>query len=190
MGKANAEGHRAHGSRTRPPSTAALAASAPLLGEWARLWGVPGLEKAVRVELSARLRVSLGRALPARRTIRLAPALLEGPEPLLREVLCHEFAHCAVHEGHGAAARPHGREWRALMQAAGFVPRVRVPRDELPEALRVAEDGGQVQRWVHRCPVCQARRVAARVMRRWRCPRCVALGLGGELVVEPLRGTG
>ena len=42
-------------------------------------------------------------------------------------------------------------------------------------------------RFLHRCPVCDFSRVAARPVRSWRCADCVAAGLGGNLVITEKR---
>ncbi len=96
------------------------------LAEWARTWSLPTLAERARLETSSRLRTSLGRCYPSTGRIRIHPALLEEPEELLREVVCHEAAHVAVYLRHGKHTRPHGPEWVELMTAAGFAPRVRM----------------------------------------------------------------
>jgi hypothetical protein len=100
--------------------------------EWARTWGVPGLETRLAISFSTRMTRSLGRCHPERKTIRLACWLREAPEPLLVEVMAHETAHVAVHELHGRGCRPHGREWQELMRSAGFRARARIPEEDLP----------------------------------------------------------
>jgi predicted SprT family Zn-dependent metalloprotease len=181
----SAAAQRLPGSRRVPP--------APDDGSpdqtWARLaaglnsvWGVPDLEIRVRVQVSHRLRVSLGRSLPAKGVIRIAAFLLDGPHPLLREVLAHEAAHVAVHILHGKRVRPHGPEWRSLMRRAALEPRLRVPIDEIDVGAPMTSPRRRT--WEHRCPVCHVRRVAARPVRRWRCAACRAAGLEGELVIR------
>jgi hypothetical protein len=103
-----------------------------LVAGWARAWGVPGLEERVDIAFSARFRTSLGRCQPATGRIRLAAFLLAGPDEILHETLCHEAAHAAVYELHGGGPRPHGPEWKALMRAAGFPARARVPAELVP----------------------------------------------------------
>ena len=159
-----------------------------LLADWAQLWGVPGLEERLSVQISTRLRTSLGRYSPAQGALRVASYLLDGPQSLLREVLCHEAAHAAVYELHGRTVRPHGREWQALMRKAGFVPRTRIPTAEL-DRLPLPARRARVL-WEHRCPVCQALRVAGRPVRAWRCAACRAAGLSGELVIERVTAHG
>lgn len=144
------------------------------LGQWARLWGMAGLEKEVRIVTSSRMTTTLGRCLPGRAEIRLSERLSTDLAPLLDEVLCHEFAHFVVYRRHGRAARPHGPEWRALIEKAGFPPRTRVEQTGTP-AARVT--------FVHRCPVCGAARVARRRVSSWRCLECVEAGLDGRLEV-------
>jgi predicted SprT family Zn-dependent metalloprotease len=116
--------------------------------------------------------------------IRINAALVDQPLSLLEEVVCHEAAHVAVHELYRGRRRPHGAEWRELMQKAGFAPRVRMPLDRLPSRMQPNTV------YEHHCPVCQAHRNARRPVRRWRCTACVGVGLPGELVITklPLRG--
>jgi predicted SprT family Zn-dependent metalloprotease len=148
---------------------------------WSRVWGVADLRDTVRVELSHRMRSSLGGFYPEERLIRIADTLFEAPAHLLHEVLCHEAAHAAVHVLHGDRARSHGREWRELMRAVGLEPRVRIPRQELAQAAQRAARKRWV--WRHRCPVCRAQRLAGRPVRQWRCGSCLAAGRPGELVI-------
>jgi len=78
---------------------------------------------------------SLGRCYPDRRLIRIARFVLEESEDLFQEVLCHEAAHVAAYHLHGQTIRPHGREWKALIQMAGYPPSVRykgVPLSKVP----------------------------------------------------------
>ena len=98
--------------------------------KWAEAWGVPGLTSSVTLEFSRRLRSSLGNCRPRQSLIRLAAHLEKGNEDLLEEVLCHELAHVAVYRRYGRSVRPHGREWKSLISAAGFEPRVRFQRSE------------------------------------------------------------
>jgi predicted SprT family Zn-dependent metalloprotease len=145
---------------------------------WARLWGVPGLDARLSIEWSRRLRRSLGRAFPQRGLVKLSAALRSAPAERVLETLCHEVAHIAVLELHGAPCRPHGPEWAALVRAAGFVPSVRL--------RGTTERPGDVRLYLHWCPVCHARRVARRAVRRWRCAGCVGAGLDGTLNVVTL----
>ena len=94
---------------------------------WLHLWSTPDLATRTTIEWSPRLTRSLGRCYPERRLIRLAAFLEESENALLEEVLCHELAHLAARELHGRHIRPHGSEWKALMRAAGFEPKTRLP---------------------------------------------------------------
>lgn len=119
--------------------------------------------------------------------VRLNAQLRDRAPDLIREVLCHELAHLAVYLRHGAAARPHGPEWRGLVEQAGYVPRRRAPRvlgaDRAPARRRMTA------RFEHRCPVCQAVRIARTATLRWRCAECVADGLDGDLIVTRVAST-
>ncbi len=149
------------------------------LEEWGGLWGLPGLDRRLRLVFSPRIRRSLGLCRPERGELRLHPALRDAPTGLLREVVCHEAAHAAVHLLHGRKPRPHGREWQDLMRAAGFEPRVRFPPSALPE--EVLEATRPRHAWLHVCSGCGARWTAGRRDRRWRCQRCVEAGRPGRL---------
>lgn len=105
---------------------------------WSQLWTLPHLPQSLRIEFSLRIRRSLGRCYPSKGVIRLNQRLLDGPEEFLREVVCHEVAHIAVHLVHGNSRRPHGPEWAGFMRAAGYVPRARLPMECLPENVREA----------------------------------------------------
>ena len=87
---------------------------------WCELWGVTELTPQISVEFSSRMTRSLGRCYPDRKLIRIARFVLEESEDLFREVLCHEAAHVAAYHLHGKSIRPHGREWKDLIQAAGY----------------------------------------------------------------------
>ena len=148
---------------------------------WSETWGVPDLRGEVRLELSHRMRSSLGGFYARERLIRIADTLLEAPPHLLQEVLCHEAAHAAVEILHGPSARSHGRQWKELMRRIGLEPRVHVPGAELGDASQRAARKRWV--WRHRCPHCRAERLAGRPVRQWRCRPCQDAGGDGKLVV-------
>ena len=149
-----------------------------MVERWGRLWGLSDLADSVTVEFSRRLRTSLGRCRPASGLVRLAERLQDGDAGLLEEVLCHELAHVAAFRLHGPRIRPHGPEWKALVSDAGFSPRTRL----VGEAYGVPPVPPRFL-YEHRCPVCQARRVARRTVRAWRCAECLVAGLSGELTI-------
>ena len=160
------------------------------LAEWSSQWGLAGLEARVTLQFSSRMTRSLGRCYTERGLIRLSERLLEGPPSLLEEALCHELAHAAVHELNGKRCRPHGPEWKNLMRAAGYEPRVRFPAGTLPQPARRPKRRRRYL-YIHRCPVCQAEHIARRAVRRWRCAACVEAGLDGGLEIwrRALRST-
>ena len=153
----------------------------PRIDDWARQWGVAGLESRLALQVSPRMFRSLGRCAPHKLELRVAAFLLDGPTELLDEVLCHEAAHAAVFELHGSAPKPHGQEWRALMDAAGFPARLRIP---VPGELGARRKQEGRATWAHRCPVCHATRLAGRPVRQWRCAVCREAGLSGELEIR------
>jgi predicted SprT family Zn-dependent metalloprotease len=152
---------------------------------WASLWQVPELAAApVRVSVSRSMHHSLGRWLPARCEIRVSILALCSTAVVV-EVLCHEAAHVAVFLRHGSKSRPHGPEWRALMQEAGFGARTRIP---LPSAAAPAQRISKARVYEHRCPICQSVSYARRPMPRLRCTTCCAAGLDGILEIVRVKG--
>lgn len=149
-------------------------------------WELGAPPSDLKITVSTRLRTSLARCLPERPEIRLAAFLVEGPSPLLREVLCHELAHLVTHTRFGKAVKPHGAEWRALMRQAGFEPRVQIPtgRPRPASARTKPASSKKPPLWAHRCPVCQMTRMAHRRVPQWRCASCLEDGLDGQLVIE------
>lgn len=150
-------------------------------------WGLGAPPSDLKISVSTRLTKSLARCLPERPEIRIAAFLLDGPSPLLREVLCHELAHLITHMRFGKSVKPHGPEWKALVRKAGFEPRVQIPtgRPRSVSATTAARSRKVPSTlWAHRCPVCQMTRIAHRSVPQWRCESCVKDGLDGRLVIE------
>ncbi|MBM4101761.1 MAG: SprT family zinc-dependent metalloprotease [Phycisphaerae bacterium] len=111
---------------------------------WCRHWQDERLAHECMVRWSGRMVRSLGRAYSRRGLIRLNGGLAQSDcEVLLREVLCHELAHVAVHRRFGDRAQPHGAPWRHCMQLVGFEPRVTIPVECLPPTLRDLIDARQ-----------------------------------------------
>ncbi len=150
-------------------------------------WNVPAIVDRVEIQLSQRLRSSLGRCVPNRGIVRLNRRLLVAQPALIEEVLCHELAHVATYELYGKRCRPHGPEWAALMRTAGFEPRVRARLSHDVEAVVRAARAGRPL-YEHRCPVCQAIRLARRPVPQWRCAACAAAGREGKLVIAKRAG--
>lgn len=141
-------------------------------------WGIPDLGERVTVAFSGRLTSSLGNCRPREGRVTIARRLADGPAELLAEVVAHEAAHAAVYVLHGDVPRPHGRQWKLLMEQAGFVPRRLV--DDLPAELRSAPRRRRYV-WQHRCPRCGVERTAGRPVHEWRCSRCRRWGRRGRL---------
>jgi len=152
-----------------------------MLDHLAEVWGSPWLPDFLHIRFSARLRKSLGRCRPATGEIHLN-ADLQGPDhaKLLSEVLCHEAAHVVAYSRHGKNAKPHGQEWRKLVQDAGFLPRVSL--GVVFEDCGIPPSRRKVL-FEHRCPVCQAVWYARKSMLSWRCSLCTSQGLPGELEI-------
>jgi predicted SprT family Zn-dependent metalloprotease len=150
--------------------------------KWSRQWGVPSLARDVAIDLNPRLRTAVARYRKEGEFVELGPRFL-ALRTRKAEVLAHELAHVAVTRLFGKTARPHGDEWRSLVRAVGFVPRIHlIPagRKNTPfRKQRVAVD-----HYEHRCPVCQMVRIARRPVRQWQCSRCVDVGLSGTLTVS------
>lgn len=163
-----------------------------LIEKFSVAWATPQLAERVDISFSARFRSSLGNCRPTKGEIRLSSALLDSPQAVFEEVLCHELAHMAAFMLYGPAAKPHGREWKDLMQQAGYAPRVRMPRSLVPHLPK--KPPKRRPRWVHRCPICQNSRVGNRPVFEWRCAQCAEAGLAGHLHIERIerasRGAG
>jgi predicted SprT family Zn-dependent metalloprotease len=106
----------------------------PVLARLAKLYDEPRV-LSVPVHASSRLSASLARAYLTEGCVRVAVPLVASRH--LEEVLVHELAHFVCHWRHGRV-RPHGREWRALVEQAGQPARVRLqPTDvRLPRRRR------------------------------------------------------
>lgn len=145
-------------------------------------WGCPALGSGLRVEFCGRLRTAVARCNPRLGLIRLSTALLApGNRPLLSEALMHEAAHLAVYLLHGPNAKPHGNEWRVLMQAVGLKPRLRL---RLPNpATQDARPQVPRPQYEYRCPVCQSTYRSRRRDSRIRCRPCVEAGLSGLMTI-------
>jgi predicted SprT family Zn-dependent metalloprotease len=147
------------------------------LSHFADVWMAPDV-RALAFRVNSRLTRTLARCLAQEGVIEVSTQVRLGDRSA-REVVAHEAAHFVVARRHGRAARPHGAEWRALMQVAGFEPVASKIRCGDARTARRAETV-----FVHRCAVCSFSRRARRRVSTWRCPECTALGLDGVLAVE------
>jgi len=146
---------------------------------WSRLWGLPNLSQDVTVRFNGRLRTTIARLLSSVDIIEVGPRFI-ALQSKRREILCHELAHAAANRRGPAGQPPHGAEWVALVQSAGFDPtsRLRVPHQSRPRRQ------SRPTRYEHRCLVCQFVRVARRSVHSWRCGECVRCGLPGKLTIS------
>ena len=145
-----------------------------------RLWRLPNLLQDIAFCRNPRLRTTVARWVFAKHRIELGPRFFALHQSQDR-ILCHELAHAATGTIHGRRVLPHGPEWRALVQAAGFSPQTRFTtrrpiRRLMPRAVIS-------RHYEHRCPVCQAVRFGKRPAKRWRCIECTAIGLPGQLMI-------
>ena len=150
------------------------------LKELAQLWEEPRVAR-LQLQSNPRLTVTIARCIANANMIQLSPVGASAARRLRREILCHEAAHYVIFCRHGAAARPHGAEWAALVQRAGFQSKASLIRcGARPQSPRA------VASYRHLCPVCHFIRRAKRRMPRWRCPECRAVGLEGTMRIEPV----
>ena len=156
-----------------------------LVNTWSKLWGLPDLSATISISFSSRLRSTLARCRPAHARVVLRADLRNADPSFIAEVLCHEVAHVATYRLHGRSAAPHGKEWCALVRAAGFEPRVRTCGNAPAEKPRRQHASGNL--YEHRCPVCQIIRVARRPVVNWRCAECLDAGLEGALLITQWR---
>lgn len=95
-----------------------------------RLFAVPITQPQVRCDLRGR---TAGLTIYPRKhdhheptIIRLNAELLERhPREMLEQTIPHEVAHVVANHLYGPRIRPHGPEWRSIMQAFGVTPDVR-----------------------------------------------------------------
>jgi predicted SprT family Zn-dependent metalloprotease len=166
--------------RRRVPASPPSATVVKVLSRLAAIWRCAWLES-VTVRFVAPRRASLASSNARLRTIRLDERLRRRTR-FLSEVLCHEAAHLVAFAKSGGKNQPHGPEWRALMKAAGCDPRVRLPA--IGGGAPAPRTRLRPLQFEHVCPVCHARRFAARRMSAWRCSACLANGLDGTLDIR------
>jgi predicted SprT family Zn-dependent metalloprotease len=154
------------------------------IDRWADRWSIPKLRRHVAFRRNPRLRVTVARWVVASQCVELGPRFFKLRRHQ-QEILCHELAHAAALIKHGPCVSAHGREWRELVRAAGFEPKVRwlSPREN---STRPGGPRRPARLYEHRCPVCQAVRIARRAMTQWRCVECVDTGLAGRLEITVL----
>lgn len=152
------------------------------IARYAELWSRPNLSETVSTRFSTRLSKSWARTNLDTRTITLA-ITLRSDLACLEEVLCHELAHIAAYDSIGRREGPHGPTWKELVRVGGFEPRLRLADGHNAPRTIVRRRS----RFLHRCPVCDFSRFAARPIRSWRCADCVTAGLRGDLVITEKR---
>ena len=144
------------------------------------IWNIGSLDDRLTLMFSKRMIRSLGNYRPDSGVIRLNKTLADPRnEKVLREVLCHEAAHAAVLFLYGRGCKPHGPEWRALVEAAQYPPRAQIPQKEVHGRPHTVKKKGY--RYTHRCLDCGKIFHSRRTDRRWRCKQCLNLGLDGFL---------
>lgn len=132
------------------------------------------------IRINPRLVSTVARLMVHEGVIELNPTVAALDLRNWREVICHEAAHFAVLQRRRKVLRPHGPEWAALVQQAGFEPKASRVRCGQSKQRRPATK----RALLHTCPVCHFSKRAARQMPRWRCPECRSIGLDGLLRVE------
>jgi len=148
------------------------------LASLAIVWTHPRVAQ-LDIVLNRNLRSTLARWIPPSGVLEVNAKVKSRDARALREIISHEAAHVVVWDRSGRAARPHGPEWSALMQAAGIRPRATLVR------CGYRRNGTwRGARTRHVCPVCHFSRFAKRRVPRWRCPECRAIGLEGVLKTE------
>ena len=148
--------------------------------DWASLWGVPHLLEEMTVKRNGKLRTTVARWIAEKKQMELGPRFFELTQNQ-SNVLCHELAHAAATQIYGNRISPHGREWRALIRAAGYEP-----SSKLHNARCTTMNFGKGRsrlRYEHRCPVCHSVRYAKTRMHSWRCTECIRCGLSGQLEI-------
>ncbi|MBL7221942.1 MAG: SprT-like domain-containing protein [Phycisphaerae bacterium] len=145
------------------PAGATLKAIAERCG---RAWEIPDLDRRVTIVYNPRLRTTLGRAMLEDNRVELNVRLLRAYPDELPGTLIHELAHLAVRMRYGNA-RPHGREFKALMRS------VNMPADA---THHLDTAGVKLQRrryvYLHRCGDCGMMFIARKPRRDCYCKAC------------------
>jgi len=168
-----------------------LKRAARIVRRCARRWNVAQLlQTPPTIKVSTRLKRRLAVASPLKNRVHFNVCLLECDIGFIEEIVCHEVAHLVAYLIHGPRIKPHGKEWRELVIAAGHRPVVRYKT--LSWSQSGAASVSPKTMYVHTCPACHFSRRAKRAMRQWRCPVCRALGLEGHLCITtvPVREKG
>jgi predicted SprT family Zn-dependent metalloprotease len=150
---------------------------------WARIWRLPELRDAGKLQFNPRLRRTVARWVLATGCLEVGPRFFESRRNQTA-ILCHEYAHAAALLRFGPAVRPHGPEWRQFVRAAGFDPVTR-HRDLTPPVRSPGHRRVRQLLFEHRCLICHSVRFDPRQMTRWRCAQCVQDGLPGDLSIRP-----
>lgn len=148
----------------------------------AKLWKHPPVRK-LQIRTNKRLMAIVSRCDASQGLIEISSKVASRSARMQREILCHEAAYLVVWARHRRSATPHGPEWRALVQQAGFDARATLVR--CGEQRRSASNS---YRFRHVCPVCHFSKRAKRRMPSWRCPDCRPIGLPGTLLIERVLG--
>lgn len=94
-----------------------------LLYQAIRQWGLPARELEIRFDLRGRAAGQARCGCHGPWIIRYNPVLLrENPESFIVETIPHEVAHVVAFALYGHRIRPHGPEWRAIMEQFGAAP--------------------------------------------------------------------
>ena len=147
------------------------------LASLAIAWKCPRVSQ-LEIAFNPSLRSTLARWMPPSNILEISAAAKSRGKRELSEIISHEAAHVVVWDRSVGEARPHGPEWAALMRAAGFEARATLIRcgcrRSVANSVRVR----------HFCAICHFSKLARRLMPRWRCPECRAIGLEGKLQTE------
>ncbi len=131
-----------------------------------RLWGMGDLADQVAIVYNPRLRTTLGRAMLDDNRVELNIRLLQAYPDELLATLVHELAHLLVRMRYGSAAA-HGREFKALMDAAGMSAAATHKLDTGRLGLRRRRYA-----YLHRCGDCGMMFIARKPRRDCYCRAC------------------
>jgi predicted SprT family Zn-dependent metalloprotease len=156
-----------------------------LVIKFGKVWGMPRLNENLDIEVSYRLKKSFGRCIPSKGLIRLNPILLEDKYSILcEEVICHEAAHYVVFLKNGPNCRPHGKEWKNLLIAAGYVPSVKLKSPRLNNESVAKNIKKSRIHYHHRCLICQGVWIYKKPKRNVICPHCKCGGIISKLTIK------
>lgn len=123
----------------------------------------------IEIEIENRFKRKAGEYRHDERKIRISRHLLENYPKKVEETVKHELGHAVVMQKYGKNVKPHGREWKSVMQGLG------VKEPEACHSLQLAEYSYIVKCTDPKCDVKLGRYRKSRLVKTpelYRCKKC------------------